>query len=217
MIELLYNDREVLACIKPVGIGAEHGANGLPTLLEKQIGRTVYPVHRLDTPVGGVMVFALSASSAAALSAQIQRGEFVKRYLAVVRGTPEGREGTYTDLLFHDRRSNKSFVTDKKRAGVKTAVLDYRIMQSAVRGGNTLSLLQIRLHTGRTHQIRVQFASRGTPLYGDGKYGGRTEKGGIALFSHSISFRHPVGGEELCFTALPPQALPWTLFSVSEK
>lgn len=217
MIELLYSDDELLACIKPVGIGAEHGVNGLPTLLEKQIGRTVYPVHRLDTPVGGVMVFALSASSAAVLSAQIQRGELVKRYLAVVRGVPEKSAGTYTDLLFHDRRTNKSFVTDKKRAGVKTAVLDYGVLQSVVSDGKTLSLVQIRLHTGRTHQIRVQFASRALPLYGDGKYGGRTEKCGISLFSSSVSLRHPVSGKELCFSALPPQTMPWKLFSFSEK
>lgn len=217
MVELLYSDDELLVCLKPVGVASESGENGLPTLLEKQTGRTVYPVHRLDTGVGGIMVYALNASCAAALSAQIQRGEFVKRYLAVVRGVPEEGTGTYTDLLFHDRRSNKSFVTDKKRAGVKTAVLDYGVLQSVECDGRTLSLLQIRLHTGRTHQIRVQFASRGMPLYGDGKYGGRTEKSGIALFSHSVCFTHPTSGEGLCFSALPPQALPWALFSVSEK
>lgn len=217
MIELLYGDRELLACIKPVGVMSESGENGLPTLLEKQLGRTVYPVHRLDTGVGGVMVYALNASSAAALSEQMRCGEFVKRYLAVVRGVPAEASGTYTDLLFHDRRTNKSFVADKKRAGVKTAVLDYVVLESAEHGGQTLSLLQIRLHTGRTHQIRVQLSSRGMPLYGDGKYGGRTEKSGIALFSHSISFTHPTSGNPLCFSALPPKALPWALFSDSEK
>ncbi len=208
MIDILYKDSDILVCIKPAGLISEEGENSLISAIKLQTGEEAFAVHRLDTGVSGVMVYALNKNAAAALTAQIQSGTFVKRYLAVVRGTPTEKSGTYTDLLYHDRRKNKSFVVAKPRAGVKKAVLDYEVLQSKAE----LSLLQIRLHTGRTHQIRVQFSSRRIPLYGDGKYGGRSEKTGIALLSHQLSFIHPKTGKAQSFTAQMPSELPWTLF-----
>ena len=212
LIEILYSDKDILVCIKPAGLVSEAGENSLPAALKEQTEADVYAAHRLDTGVSGEMVYALNKRAAAQLSTQMQNGAFVKQYLAVLRGVPSEASGTYTDMLFHDRRRNKSFVVDKARAGVKKAVLDYSLKASVDYGGNALSLVQIRLHTGRTHQIRVQFSARKTPLYGDGKYGGRTEKQGIALLSYSISFNHPQNGKRLEFTADIPQGLPWELF-----
>ncbi len=206
MIELLYSDNDIAVCLKPVGVSSESG--GLVDMLSKQLGRSVYPVHRLDTGVGGVMVYALNKDSAATLSADIQNGALIKEYFTVIYGVPAEEKGVYTDLLFHDRRKNKSFAVTRKRAGVKEASLEYSVADS--RAG--LSLIKIRLHTGRTHQIRVQFSSRKTPLYGDGKYGGRSEKAGIALFSRRISFKHPRRRDDMCFEAVP-QGMPWDLFS----
>jgi len=212
MPQILYEDKNLLFCIKPVGVISESGEGGMVALLEQHTGAQIYPVHRLDRGVGGLMVYAKTSRCAAELSAQIQNGTFVKEYLAVVRGTPAEEQATLTDLLYHDRRANKSYVVAKKRAGVKQAVLDYSIKATAQTENADLSLLHIRLHTGRTHQIRVQFASRKLPLYGDGKYGGRTEATGIALWSHRISLCLPFSGESLCLEAPMPSTAPWCLF-----
>ena len=134
------------------------------------------------------MAVARSKSAAAALSAAVAQRKFEKEYLCLVRGRPLEEAGTYRDLLLHDRQRNKSFVVDRMRGGVKEAELDYRCLASS--GG--LSLVHVRLRTGRTHQIRVQFASRGTPLAGDGKYGGGP--GEIALWSYRLAFPHPETG-----------------------
>lgn len=205
MVELLYSDNDIAVCIKPVGVSSE--AEGLCDMLKQQLGAEVYPVHRLDTGVGGVMVYALNNKAAAALSADIQRGALIKEYVAVVYGAPTEERGVYEDFLFHDRRRNKSFVVGRKRAGVKEASLEYFTAEKT----DELSLVAIKLHTGRTHQIRVQFSSRKTPLYGDGKYGGRSEKSGIALFSRRITFNHPKTKQRLCFEAFPC-GTPWDIF-----
>lgn len=211
LIDVLYVDKDIVVCIKPVGLISEAGDGSLPAALQEQLGLPVLAVHRLDTGVSGVMVYALNKPSAAELSRQMQNGTFVKEYLAVVRGAPSESSGTFTDLLFHDKRRNKSFVVDKERGGVKKAVLDYSVLKTDDTQGKQLSLVQIRLHTGRTHQIRVQFSSRGMPLYGDGKYGGRTEKEGIALLSHKISFNHPKNKKALSFTSSLPDGKVWKL------
>ncbi len=209
MVELLYSDEHIAVCIKPVGVVSENG--GMVDLLAKQLNCAVYAVHRLDLGVGGVMVYALNQKAAAVLSADIQNGSFIKEYIAVVCGEPAEPRGVYKDLLFHDRRKNKSFAVDRKRAGVKEASLEYQVADSH----EGLSLVEIKLHTGRTHQIRVQFSSRRTPLYGDGKYGGRNEKTGIALFSRRVSFLHPKTRKSLSFEALPC-GHPWDIFTLDK-
>ena len=198
-IEILYRSHDLLICVKPAGVLSQSGTSGqksMISLLESQTGCRVYPVHRLDREVGGVMVYALSRTAAGNLSQQIQSGQMVKEYLAVTNGIPSQSEGLLTDLLFHDRVRNKTFVVDRKRKGVKEARLMYRVLETS----QSQSLIHVRLLTGRTHQIRVQFASRGTPLSGDGKYGGGS--GPLLLWAFGLTLDLP-GAERKRFTAIP--------------
>jgi len=198
MITILYEDNAVAVCLKPPGLLSQSGpGEDMPQALGAQLNCTVYPVHRLDRVVGGVMVFARTAKAAAALSAAIQRRDFDKEYLCVVRGRPAEDAGVYKDLLLHDKPRNKTFVVNRMRGGVKEASLEYRLLAEA----EGVSLIRVKLHTGRTHQIRVQFASRKTPLLGDGKYGGGS--GRVALWSWRLAFPHPVTGKQLVFSHLP--------------
>ncbi len=168
-----------------------------------------YPVHRLDRETGRVMVFAKTSKAAAELSMQIQQNKFKKRYFAVVKGVPEEKSGTLKDLLFRDKQKNKTFTVKRMRKGVRNASLEYEVIGEA----DGYSLLDILLHTGRTHQIRVQFSSRKLPLYGDGKYGGGA--GNLALFARSLEFYHPVSGEKLYFSTKPDTSSePWNKFSI---
>ncbi|MBR4881865.1 MAG: RNA pseudouridine synthase, partial [Clostridia bacterium] len=163
-MEILYSDNDIIVCIKPVGLDSEHG---VPDLLKEEFGGEIFTLHRLDLNVGGVMVYARNKETASELSTVIQNGEMIKEYLAVVHGTPPA-EGDWEDLLYKDARKNKVFVVDRMRRGVKKARLEYKRLTK----GKT-SVVRIRLHTGRSHQIRVQFASRKFPLVGDHKYGSR--------------------------------------------
>ncbi len=207
MISILYQDRDILICRKPPDVLSQSGPGpNMPDLLREETGQPVYPVHRLDRGVGGVMAYARSRDAAAALSGSIRNLQ--KQYLCIVRGVPDQPSGTYQDLLLHDRTRNKSFVVKRMRGGVREASLSYRVLAE----DGEASLVQVRLHTGRTHQIRVQFASRGTPLLGDGKYGGGS--GETALWSFSLTLLHPKTGKTLCFR-LPPEGQVWNRFQAA--
>ena len=205
MTEILYLDRDLLVSVKPRGILSEGtGDRCFPSLLaetlrERGEADAVYPVHRLDKETEGLMVYARTERGAAALSRAIVEGSLKKEYLAVVCGRPEEARGSLRDLLFYDRGRGKSFVVDRQRKGVKEALLDYELLAS--REG--YSLLRIYLHTGRTHQIRVQFSSRGLPLCGDRRYGAPASEYALGLCAVLLSFPHPKNGEPLCFTYLP--------------
>ena len=191
-MEILYSDRDLAVCVKPVGLDSEAE---VPMALQTALGGEIFPLHRLDKNVGGVMVYARTKTAAAALSKAIQNGEMVKEYVAKVHGNPPD-EGILTDLLFKDSRKNKVFVVKKARAGVKEAKLQYRHLGDG--------LVHVRLFTGRSHQIRVQFSSRGFPLVGDHKYGSRAEKTAPMLFSCRITF--PYKGNIYRYSALPDWA-----------
>ena len=207
MIELLKQTQRYVVCVKPVGTAAQGTQpEALPQLLSAQLGCEIFPVHRLDQMVGGVMVYAKTAQAAARLTQAMGQGQLEKTYLAVLTGCPAEKTGTLEDLLFHDRVKNKTYVVRRPRGGVRQARLQYEIL--AEKDG--LSLARIRLETGRTHQIRVQFASRGYPLLGDGKYGSRCSRCACALWAYRLVF--PDGGAPQTFEAAPPAQFPWTLW-----
>ena len=187
-METLYSDKDLVVLVKPVGMDSEHE---VPAAL----GGEIYPIHRLDKNVGGVMVYAKTKTAAAALSKAVQEGTMVKEYVATVHGCPP-ETGDWEDLLWKDSAKNKVFVVKRERKGVKKARLEYKRLTE----GET-SLVRIRLHTGRSHQIRVQFSSRGFPLVGDHKYGSRDEATAPMLFSCKITF--PYQGREISFEQVP--------------
>ena len=193
---ILYSDNGLVACIKPVGLDSE---SALPAALKEQLGGEIFPIHRLDQNVGGVMVFARTKAAAAALSKAVQEGHMVKEYVAMVHGTPP-ETGDWEDYLFKDSRKNKVFVVKKERKGVKYARLEFDRLSAG-----ESSLVHIRLHTGRSHQIRVQFSSRGFPLVGDHKYGSRDSATAPMLFSCRITL--PYHGQLKVFEAMPEWAL----------
>ena len=194
-MDILYSDTDIVVCIKPVGLDSEHQ---VPETLIEILGGQIFPIHRLDMNVGGVMVYARTKQAAAQLSRAVQEGTMVKEYVAQVHGTPP-ETGDWQDLLFKDSTKNKVFVVKKERKGVKKARLEFQRLSEGER-----SLVRIRLHTGRSHQIRVQFASRGFPLVGDRKYGGRDEATAPMLFSCCLTFPHK--GKTLRFEQLPDWA-----------
>lgn len=210
---ILYEDRHLLLCEKPAGMPSQPDPSGQADLLSalRKTHPTAALIHRLDTPTGGVMVFGLTPGATAALSALVQdHGRFQKEYLAILPAAPVPAEGDLSDFLFHDKKTNKSFVTDGGRKGSKAASLSYRTLATTPDGH---ALVSVRLHTGRTHQIRVQFASRGLPLVGDGKYGSREKCPCFALWAASLTFPHPITGKTVTATSHPPvHAAPWSLF-----
>ena len=210
---ILYRDKDLILVQKPAGMPSQPDPSGQADLLSlvKQEYPTAGLIHRLDTPTGGVMVFGLTPNATAKLCALVQdHSRFCKEYLAVISSPMPETEGRFTDFLFHDKQKNKAFVTDGGRKGSKEAVLDYRVL-SALPDGHTLVL--VRLHTGRTHQIRVQFASRGLPLVGDGKYGSREKAPFIGLWAYKLTFPHPATGKVVTAWAAPDTEItPWSLF-----
>lgn len=204
---VVYEDADLLLCEKPAGVLSEEG--GMPALLRAELGtEEIYCVHRLDRETGGLMVYARTGKAAAALSALITKGQLHKEYWAVLEGeAPE--EGVLRDLLYRDAARNKSYVVQRMRRGVREAELSFR--REAFREG--LSLLRVTLKTGRSHQIRVQFASRQLPLVGDRKYGSTHRDCGLALWSASLCFPHPRDGRPVSRELKPPRTWPWMLFS----
>ena len=211
MIDIRYLDERILVCIKPSGILSTDEEGGLPQLLQEQLGLENRPrtVHRLDRVVSGLMVLARGAKSASILSEQVMGRNFGKEYLAVIHGCPAEKKGTLTDLLGRDKARKMTYVADAPGKGVQEAVLDYEILGKA----EDMSLVRIVLHTGRTHQIRVQFASRGMPLVGERKYSTLEDPCPIALWSHRLRFDHPFTKELMEFQAEPPAQWPWILFT----
>ncbi|MBQ4065309.1 MAG: RluA family pseudouridine synthase [Clostridia bacterium] len=201
-LTVLYQDKSLAVAVKPVGaLSEDHEKEPcMPALLRETLGDPdayVGTVHRLDKNVGGLMVYALTPDMTGKLSNALAAEGAGKEYLAVLRGKPDEASGTLTDLLFHDRQKNKTYVVNRKRNGVKEASLSYRVVKTE----EETTLVAVKLHTGRTHQIRVQFSSRGLPLVGDSRYGGG--KGDPALFAYRLTFRHPVTGKTVTFCQMP--------------
>lgn len=214
-MKILFEDTHLLICEKPAHVLSEPDGSGndIISLLKTEHNVDCLLVHRLDRGTGGAMLLAKNKAAAAKLSALIQGREFHKEYLAVVSGIPAEPQGIYKDMLFKDARKNKSYVVARPRKGVKDASLEYSLLSTADNGEKPASLVKILLHTGRTHQIRVQFASRKMPLLGDGKYGSTDNHCSTALWSHCIAFCHPITGKEICVHSQPPNEYPWHLFN----
>lgn len=209
MMELVYVDDDILVCLKPARVLSTDEPGGVPDLAREALGdpsADVRTVHRLDRVVSGLMVLARNAKAASELSRQIREEKFKKEYLAVIHGCPPENSGTLRDLLGRDKARKMTFVAPEPAKGVQEAVLDYVLLNR----GDNMSRVRIRLHTGRTHQIRVQFASRGMPLIGERKYSELNDPCEIALWSHRIAFTHPKTGEKMEFTHNPPKTYPWT-------
>ncbi len=211
-MEILEQNAAYVVCIKPAGIPSQgEGLDAMPARLAAEVGGEIYPVHRLDQAVGGVMVYARTKQAAAALSRAIQEGRMEKDYFAVLTKPMAEASGTLRDLLYHDRVKNKTYVVKRKRNGVKEAVLDYETLASGAEG----TLVRVHLHTGRTHQIRVQFASRGCPLAGDGKYGGKGSA--PLLWSYRLAFPDPRDGTMRIFERRPEGSAWDVLFAEQQQ
>lgn len=208
-MQILYRDTDIVVCVKPPRVLSTDEPGGMPELVRDALqdpNAQLRTVHRLDRVVSGLMVLACNACSASELSRQIRQSEFEKEYLAVVHGTPEQDCGALYDLLFRDKARKMTMVVQQEGKGVQPAVLHYRVLGRI----NGLSRVQIQLETGRTHQIRVQFASRNMPLVGERKYSTIEDDCEIALWSYKLGFTHPTTGERLEFTLEPPDRYPWT-------
>lgn len=209
-MELLYMDDAVVVCIKPARVLSTDEPGGLPELVRQALGdpkADIRTVHRLDRVVSGVMVLARGAQAASELSRQVRENEFEKEYLAIVHGVPETAGGTLTDLLYRDKARRMTMVAKEPGKGVQEAALSYRVLGST----GDFSRVAVHLHTGRTHQIRVQFASRGMPLAGERKYSTLDDPWEIALWSRRIAFTHPWTGKRMEFTHEPPDTAPWSM------
>ena len=204
---IVFADADLVVCVKPARVLSTDEPGGLPAMLRETLGTEDFrTVHRLDRVVSGLMVVARNAVAASELSRQIREDTFEKEYLAVVHGRPEPDSGRLYDLLGRDKARKMTYVASAPGKDIQPATLQYRLVKSE----NGLSRVWIRLETGRTHQIRVQFASRGMPLVGDRKYSELADPCEIALWSHRLAFNHPKTGERLEFTMQPPGEYPWT-------
>lgn len=208
-MEILYMDYDLIVCIKPARVLSTDEPGGLPELVRQDLGdpkADVRTVHRLDRVVSGLMVLARNAAAASEVSRQIREDIFRKQYLAVVHGVPE-KSGTLTDLLMRDKARKMTVVVDQPQKGAQEAILDYEWLATA----QEMSRVRIDLKTGRTHQIRVQFSSRGMPLVGERKYAVLEDECEIALWSHKLGFYHPKTGQWMEFSKEPPEVYPWSI------
>lgn len=208
-MELIYQDRDIVVCVKPPRVLSTDEPGGVPDLVRQELGdphANVRTVHRLDRVVSGLMVLARNAKAASELSRQIREGLFQKEYLAVIHGRPECDTGGFWDLLMRDKARKMTMVATEEGKDVQPASLKYRVLRHA----NGMSRVRIQLETGRTHQIRVQFASRQLPLVGERKYSTLEDDCEIALWSYRLAFSHPYTGEPMEFILEPPEAYPWT-------
>ena len=221
-ITILYEDNHIIVALKPQNVPTcedESKDRDMLNILKDYIKETynkpgnVYLglVHRLDRPTGGVMVFAKSSKAAARLSEQMKNGDFEKRYYAVLVGIPKDEQAILTHYLKKNAINNVVYVCPPLTEGAKFAELDYRVLETV---GN-YSLADVRLHTGRSHQIRVQMSAIGCPVYGDMRYGGeKAKKGKLALWAYYLAFSHPVTKERLVFRVQPPKdEEPWASFN----
>ena len=210
-MEILYCDDSIVVCVKPQRVLSTDEPGGVPELVRQALGKPdadVRTVHRLDRVVGGLMVLARNSAAASELSRQIREDRFEKEYTAVVHGYPDENEGRLCDLLYRDKARKMTFVVTEPGKDVQPAALTYQVIANA----DGMSKVRIQLETGRTHQIRVQFASRGLPLVGERKYSTREDDCEIALWSSRIAFTHPVTGEFKEFQLNPPDVFPWNCF-----
>lgn len=208
-MEFLYVDNDVVVCIKPARVLSTDEPGGLPELVREALGNPkadIRTVHRLDRVVSGVMVLARNPKAASELSRQVREDIFKKEYFAVIHGCPDEKNGTLRDLLYRDKARKMTMVASEMAKGVQEALLDYQVLNSS----DDKSRVCIQLRTGRTHQIRVQFSSRGMPLVGERKYSTLDDPCEIALWSHSIGFIHPSTGKQMNFSKEPPMVYPWT-------
>lgn len=209
-MQLIYQDKDIIVCVKPAGILSTDEPGGVPDLVRTALGdpnANVRTVHRLDQTVSGLMVLARRSKAASELSQQIREGEFQKEYVAVIHGSPPEKQGELRDLLLRNKQERKTYIVMEPGKDVQEAVLDYRVLKRA----ENLTRVRIRLHTGRTHQIRVQFSGRGWPLVGDRKYGDPNENCNIALWSYRLAFNHPYSGKPMEFVLEPPEIYPWSI------
>ena len=223
---ILHEDNHIIVVLKPQNVPSCEDESKDPDMLNiiKEYIRVTYNkqgnvylglVHRLDRPTGGVMVFAKSSKAAARLTAQMQEGDFEKRYLSVLVGTPKEEKATLTHYMKKNAVNNMVYVCPPSVAGAKFAELEYKVLEEKA----GLSLVDVRLHTGRSHQIRVQMNAIGTPVYGDMRYGGeKAKKGYLALWAYYLSFTHPVSKERMVFRVQPPKDnIPWNLFDTEKS
>ena len=218
-LTIVYEDRSLLLCVKPVGVLSEDSENGasMPRLLRQHYAALHQPdyiatVHRLDKITGGLMLFSRQKAATGKLIAAVAEHRVEKEYLAVLRGHPAEKEAELTDLMFRDAAKNKSYVVKRMRKGVREAKLSYRVLGET----NELTLVRVRLYTGRTHQIRVQFSARGLPLLGDIRYGSKDANCSAALWSYRLALTHPVTGERIDVIQPPPKQYPWDLIDCDE-
>lgn len=209
-MELIYQDRDIVVCVKPARVLSTDEPGGVPELVRQALGEpgaNVRTVHRLDRVVTGLMVLARSKKAASELSRQIRDGEFEKEYLAVVHGRPEAKSGTLRDLLLRDKAERKTYIVTEPGKDVQEAILTYQLLSHQ----QDMSRVRIQLQTGRTHQIRAQFSGRGMPLVGDQKYSQFEDGCEIALWSYRLAFKHPYSGQLMEFILEPPEVYPWTV------
>ncbi len=207
--QILHIDPAFVVCIKPPRVLSTDEPGGVPDLCREALGeQNIRTVHRLDRVVSGLMVLARTKRAASDLSQQIRDGIFHKEYTAVLHGSPAAPSGTLTDLLARNKAERKTYVVTEAGKDVQEAILNYEVLAQT----DEFSKVRIELITGRTHQIRCQFSSRDLPLVGDRKYGAAESDCEIALWSSLLRFRHPKTGEELTFTAPPPDEYPWNCF-----